>query len=151
MKKLDSKDMKILGFLSDNAKLTSQQISRKTLIPITTVHNRIKKLEKRGVIKGYTTVLDHKKLGKGILAFILVTVSYITSSGKRISQAELAKKIRSFPCVEEIHIVTGGADLIMKARVSDMEELNDFVINELRNIDGVENTQTIISLSSPEL
>jgi DNA-binding Lrp family transcriptional regulator len=149
MVKLDLKDRKILNLLRKNSKLTSQQISRKTLIPITTIHNRIKKMEREGVIKGYTVILDHKKLGKGILAFILITVSYIMPDGKKISQAELAKKISRIPEVEEVHIVTGGTDIIIKVRVRDMDELNRFVIDDLRSLDGVENTQTIIALSSP--
>lgn len=145
---LDKKDLDILNCLTENAKLTSQQISKKTLIPVTTIHNRIKKMEKEGIIRGYTTLLDHKKLGNDILAFILITVRYFTSEGKRISQTDLAKKISRMPMIEETHIVTGGTDIIIKARLKNMESLNDFVINSLRNTDGVENTQTIIVLSS---
>ena len=48
---MDEKDEKILKLLKENSKLTTQQISKKTLIPITTIHNRIKKLEKEGIIK----------------------------------------------------------------------------------------------------
>ena len=147
---MDQKDMKILELLQTNAKLTSQQISKKTLIPITTIHNRIKKMEKNGIIKGYTIKLNHKKLGKGVLAFVLITVIYVLPDGRRISQPELAKTIAALPAVEETHIVTGGADIIIKVRVEDVEELNRFIINELRNLEGVENTQTIITLSSPD-
>lgn len=151
MDKIDPKDLKILNLLKVDAKLTSQQIFRKTLIPVTTVHNRIKKLERMGIIKGYTILLDHKKLGKGIMAFILMTVTYLLPSGKKISQTELAKAISRLPEVEETHIVTGGTDIIIKVRVKDMDDLNNFVINKLRSLDGVENTQTIITLSTPEV
>ena len=72
---IDEKDLKIISLLKENAKLSMQQIAKKTLIPITTVHNRIKKLEKSGIIKGYTINLDDKKL-QSISAFILVTVDY---------------------------------------------------------------------------
>lgn len=147
---MDHKDLKILEMLEKDAKLTSQQISKKTLIPPTTVHNRIRKMEREGIIRGYTVRLDHKKLGKGIMAFILLTVTYILPTGKKISQLDLARAINSLPEVEETHIVTGGMDIILKIRVKDMDELNNFVITDLRRIDGVENTQTIITLSSME-
>lgn len=150
MFKLDEKDMRILDILRQNSKFTSQQISRKTLIPITTIHNRIKKMESEGVIRGYTVALDHRKLGKNILAFILLTVMYVTPNGKKISQTHLAKVISRFPCVEETHIVTGGTDIILKVRVANIDELNKFVISDLRSVDGVANTQTIIALSGPE-
>lgn len=146
----DSKDMKILEMLKTDSKLTTQQISKKTLIPVTTVHNRIKRMERSGIIKKYSVVLDHKKLGKGVMAFILLTVSYVLPSGKKVSQTELAKTIGSLPQVEETHIVTGGTDIIIKVRVQDIDALNQFVISDLRSIEGVENTQTIITLSSSE-
>ena len=148
---LDKKDLQILDLLKVDAKLTTQQISKKTLIPITTVHNRIKKLEKQGVIKGYTVVLDHKKLGKGVTAFVLMTVSYILPSGKKVSQSELAKEISKMQHVEETYIVTGGTDIILKVRVRDIDELNKFITSDLRGLDGVVNTQTIITLSTPEV
>jgi len=65
---LDKTDLKIIEALKTNAKQTTSQISKKFNIPITTVHNRIKKLEKNGVIKTYSPVLDYHKLGKFIYA-----------------------------------------------------------------------------------
>ena len=58
---INEKDRKILDVLKKNAKLTTSQISKKTNIPITTVHNRIKKLEQQEIIKGYTIVLNQEK------------------------------------------------------------------------------------------
>ncbi len=147
---MDEKDKKILEELKRDSKQTSQQISKATLIPITTVHNRIKKMEKEGIVKKYSVVLDYKKIGYDILAFIMITVSYVTPDGSRISQEEVAKKIREMENVEETYIVTGGTDIITKVRVHNIDELNDFVIKKLRNMDGVENTQTIIALSTVE-
>ncbi|MBI4181346.1 MAG: Lrp/AsnC family transcriptional regulator [Candidatus Aenigmarchaeota archaeon] len=149
--KLDEKDLRILALLQEDAKLTTQQISKKTLIPVTTVHNRIKKLEKTGVITGYTALVDHRKLGKEILAFVLITVTYILPSGRKVSQATLAKQIAQFPPVEETYIVTGGTDIIVKVRLRTMDELNRFIIDQLRSLEGVDNTQTIIVLSSPDV
>ncbi|MBI4020370.1 MAG: Lrp/AsnC family transcriptional regulator [Candidatus Aenigmarchaeota archaeon] len=148
MEALDEKDVSILGLLRENSKLTTQQISKRTLIPVTTVHNRIKRLEKLGVIKGYTVDIDHKKLGKDITAIILMTVSYVLPDGRKVSQIELAKEVRRNPAVEDVCIVTGGSDIVLTVRVDNVEQLNDFIIKYLRGIDGVDKTQTMIVLSS---
>jgi len=144
---MDEKDEKILKLLKENSKLTSQQISKKTLIPITTVHNRIKKLEKEGIIKRYTLELDNKKIGKNLAAFINITVDYTLLKQIKMSQYELAKKIKQHESVEEVAMVTGGTDIIIKVRAKDIEELNNFVTIQLRNIDGIEKTQTMVVLN----
>ncbi len=146
--KIDKKDLSILEKLKENARYSSQQISALTRIPITTVHNRIKKLEKLGAIKGYTVILDHKKLGKEIAAYILITVDYKLLKEKDNSQHDLAQLLSKNGLVEEVSIVTGGSDIIIRIRVSNIDDLDYFVTRHLRNIDGVEKTQTMIVLSS---
>ncbi len=145
---LDEKDLKILDILKQNSKLTSQKIAKKINIPITTIHNRIKKLEKLGIIKGYTVKLDYKQLDKGILAYILVTVNYLLPSGKKLRQEDIAKNIKKLANVEEVNIMTGVTDILVKVRVKDIDELNNFIIKKLREIDGIDKTQTMIVLSS---
>ena len=144
--RLDEKDHKILEVLKENAKLTTSQISKKTKIPITTVHNRIKRLENSGVIKNYTVVLDHKLLGEEVLVYILVTVNY-NIPGEKISQDKIANQIKKHPFVEEVNITTGENDMIVKARFSSISQLNDFITKTLRNIEGVDRTQTMVVLS----
>jgi len=148
---IEEKDKKILELLMQDAKLTTKQMSKKTLMPITTIHNRIKKMEKEGIIKGYYVKVDQKKLGNEIAAFILVGVTYVMPDGSKISQMDVAKKIKSFREVEEAHVVTGGTDIIVKVRTQNIEKLNDLVINKLRNISGVGGTQTLIVLTTPEI
>ncbi|MBS3114319.1 Lrp/AsnC family transcriptional regulator [Candidatus Woesearchaeota archaeon] len=144
---MDEKDEKILRLLKENSKSTTQQIAKKTLIPITTVHNRIKKLEKEGIIKKYTVEVDNKKLGKNIAAYIHIVVDYRLLKEIKMSQHELARKLRQYDFVEEAAMVTGGTDIIIKVRVRDINELDDFVTKKLRNIDGIEKTQTMIILN----
>jgi DNA-binding Lrp family transcriptional regulator len=145
---MDEKDKKILKLLKENAKLTTYQIFKRTGIPPTTVHNRIKKMEKDGVIKNYTVVLDHKKIGKPILAFVAVNVVYTLPGGKKIRQEDVAQKIKSMEGVDEVVIVAGVTDMLVKVRVKDIDELNDFVIRKLRSIDGVDKTETMVALSA---
>lgn len=144
----DEKDLLILDILKNTAKLTTSQISKKTRIPITTIHNRVKKLESLGVIKGYTVVLDYKKLNQPILAYVLVAVSYNLPSGKKVDQEILARQIKNFAEVEEVNITAGETDIIIKVRLQDVESLNNFVIRKLRSLDGVDKTRTMIVLNS---
>ncbi len=144
---LDKKDIAILAALRHNSRLSTQKISARTKIPITTVHNRIKKLEKEGVIRGYTVVVDNKRLGRALSAYILITVDYKLLKEMRLSQYELAAKLKSNPAVEEASMVTGLSDIVIKVRVSDIEELGEFVTNHLRNVNGVDRTQTAVILA----
>jgi len=82
---IDKKDQAVFGILQENSKLTTSQISKRLRIPITTVHNRIKKLEKLGIIKGYGVRLDYARLERGLHAFILVTVIYRLPDGTRLT------------------------------------------------------------------
>ena len=144
---MDKKDEAILSSLKENGRLSTQSISKKTKIPITTVHHRIKKLEELGIIQGYTVVVDHKKIGKPISAYIQITVDYKLLKEKKITQYEIVKKLKSNETVEEASMLTGGSDIIIKVRVKDIDELNEFVTIYLRNIDGIEKTQTAIVLN----
>src|SRR3989338_5199694 len=103
---MDEKDEKILRLLKENSKSTTQQIAKKILIPITTIHNRIKKLEKEGIIKKYSVELDNKKIGKNIAAYIHIVVDYRLLKEIKMSQHELAIKLKQQEPVEETAIVT---------------------------------------------
>ena len=113
---VDEKDLAIIEVLKHNSNFSTQQISKKTNIPITTVHNHIKKLEKGGVIEGYTVKLNNKKIGKPIAAYIMITVDYKLLQQLKISQYDLARKLRANPAAEDATMVTGAVDIIIKVR-----------------------------------
>ena len=144
---INEKDWEILALLKKDAKLKTQEISQRTGMPVTTVHNRIKKLEENGIITRYCAIVDNKKLGINIGAYVMINVEYRTPSGKKISQAELAKDIKKNPLVDEAGIVAGGTDIIIRIHAKNIDELNDFVINKLRDMDGVANTHTLVVLN----
>jgi len=143
---MDEKDEKIIKIMQENAKLSTQDISKKTLIPITTVHNRIKKLEKQGVIKGYTVNLDHSKVGKGLTAYTLVSIDYQCLKEANLTTDDLAKKLVSFEEVEQVSMVTGSVDIILKLRVKDMHDMDSFVTKKIRDQKGIGSTQTLMVL-----
>jgi len=143
---IDEKDKLVLKLLVDNAKLSIKEISKKTLLPITTVHNRIKKLERSGVVRNYTVNLDDKKLGT-ISSFISVSMNYneLKKNGKH--EKDLLSKIRSHDAVENVSILTGDVDMLVKVRVANIGELDAFVIDFLRKLDGIDRTNTMVILN----
>jgi DNA-binding Lrp family transcriptional regulator len=143
---IDSKDLLIINSLEKDAKASVVAIAKKTGLPATTVHNRIKKMLKDKVITGYTIKVDHKKVGKNISVYIAVTIDYAGFKAKNLAQFDIAKMLANFTCVEEASIITGGTDMLIKVRVNNIEELNKFVINQLRKVDGVDTTQTMVVL-----
>lgn len=143
---IDEKDLLVLEELKQNAKRTTSQISKRVNLPITTVHNRIKKLEKLGIITRYTVELDYKKLDKPIAAYVMVQVIYMLPSGIKVMQEDVAKEIKGLPGVELVELLTGGTDILVKVRVKDVDELNDFIIRKLRKIEGVDKVQTSVVL-----
>jgi DNA-binding Lrp family transcriptional regulator len=143
---VDEKDLKILEVLKGNAKARTSTIARKTGIPPTTVHNRIKKMEKNKVIKSYAPVLDQKKMGKELLAYVLVKLAYRLPTGEKLSEAEVVEKIKKELRAEELSVVAGETDVIAKVRTKNIRELNDAVTGILRNVDGVDGTKTLVVL-----
>ncbi|MBD3164773.1 winged helix-turn-helix transcriptional regulator [Candidatus Woesearchaeota archaeon] len=143
---LDEKDKRILGILTEDSSLTTSKISKKTRIPITTIHNRIQKLKKHRIIKSYTLNLNYEKLGRPITAYILLTVNQNLTTGKKTSQQHIAKKIKAHRYVDTVDIVTGATDMIIKVRTDSMGTLNNLLTKDLRKIDGVDKTQTMIVL-----
>ena len=141
---VDNKDRRIIAELVQNSDQTTSKLSKNLGIPITTVHNRIKKLQKDGVIINYTVNLDHHKLGRPIPAFINVTINY--GAGKNISQTSIATKLKKIDGVYETYILTGGADIVAKVLAKDIPDLNAIVTEKLRNIEGIDKTQTSIVL-----
>ncbi len=142
--KLDERDFAILELLKKDARLSEQKIARKSGIPMTTVHNRIKKLQQTGVIKRYTIKLDNGKLGKALVAYVFI---------KAINQADqkaLLEEIASIPQVCEVAMVTGDFDIFFKARVGSMDELSKIVLANLRKNRHVGESVTMISYETYE-
>lgn len=144
----DEKDIKILKELRKNGKLSAQEIAKTTGLAATTVFNRVKRMEKTGIIKGYTALIDEGRIGKNVAAYVLITVDYNLLKRKKIAQQELASVIRKHEFVDEVSMITGSIDIIVRIRTQDIAQLNDFVTRYLRNIDGVEKTQTAVILES---
>jgi len=140
--RLTDKDLKILGLLQTNCKMTVKDMAKIINSPITTVFAKIKRMEELGVIKDYKAVLNSHKLNKGTTAFILASFSYRLKEGDSLSQRKIAKEIAKFPEVQEVHIITGDWDILIKIKEKDVESVGKFVIDKLRIVEGIEKTLT---------
>lgn len=140
---MDKKDLRILQIIQKNCQLSTKEISKKIGSPITTVFSKIKRMENLGIIKEYRAILDPKKLGYSTTAFILASVSY-AANGEKLSQREIAKEISKFPEVQEVHIITGDWDLMIKVKAESVDKMGKFVIDKLRLVKGIERTLTCV-------
>lgn len=143
---LDEIDKKILGHLQQDSRATVREIAKQAAVPITTVHSRLKRLQRNGIIKRFTIELNHEKLGKGIAAFVFAEISHERLVDKEHGINILKKKLLTFDEVEHIYAVTGDIDLILKVRVAGIRQLDEFLIRKLRNITGIGRTSTVVVL-----
>lgn len=135
----DEIDKKILAILKLNSRSSINTISNETGIPSTTVHNRIKKLEDKGIIRGYTININDDLISGPIIAYILIKAS-------DIDQNKIMESLIEHEEVEEVAIVTGENDLIVRTRIKSMDELNKFILNNLRKIPGIASSVSMLSL-----
>ena len=124
--------------LRSDARLSEKKLAKRTRIPMTTVHNRLKRLRDSGVIKKHTVVLDYAKLGRPLIAFVMVRAS------PGADQKKLLKFVASKAGVDEAAMITGEFDILFRARVASMEELNGLVVQDLRKSEMVSDTRTML-------
>lgn len=140
---LDDKDRLIIRELKRDAGAKTANLARKLGIPRTTLHERITRLEKEGVILRRTVIVDHKKLGRGVTVFIFVGFA---SGG--VDQRTLAQKIAEIPEVSEVFVVSGEWDILIKARSRNLEEVGHLIVDRLRAMPGVARTMTATSFET---
>ncbi len=141
--KLDEKDSAILTLIQRDSRLTAKQIANKVNVPLTTVFAKIKRMEELGIVREYRAIVAPEKLNAGTAAFILASVSYRAKSDDvPISQRVVAEEIARFPEVQEVYIITGDWDLLIKLRAENVDAIGKFVVDKLRLIKGLEKTLT---------
>lgn len=141
---LDDKDLAILGILTKDSRRSTKAIASELEMPRATVHERIKRMIEKGVIRGFTVRLDHSKLGKPISAFVLI--SFLPEP--TISQRNLAQDIALMEGVQEVHLISGEYDILVKVRGTSMESIGSLVIDRIRMLRGVGRTLTCSSFAA---
>ncbi len=135
--KLDEKDIAILNSYKKTANSQPTKSPKKSSAPITTVFAKTKRMEELGIIKQYRAILAPEKLNLGTAAFILASVSYRSKTDDSpVSQRVVAEEIARFPEVQEVYIITGDWDLLVKLRAENVDAVGKFVVDKLRLIKG---------------
>ena len=138
---IDSIDLKILYILQNNGRSRLADIAEEVELSAPAVMERVKKLEASGVIRGYQALLDGKKVGKDITAFIGVSI------GNQRDIDKFAIQMRNYPDVLECHHVTGDESFILKVKSANTGSLEK-LLGEIRSVEGVTRTVTKIVLST---
>jgi DNA-binding Lrp family transcriptional regulator len=137
---LDETDVKILKAVTVDARLSSRQIAKQCGVSVGTVLFRIRRMEEMGVIKGYSVIPDHEKLG-----YELTVVTEITVSKGRL--LEMEGEIARLPNVCSVYDVTGLTDAFVIAKFKNREDLSKFT-KRLLSLPYVERTNTHLVLTT---
>jgi Lrp/AsnC family leucine-responsive transcriptional regulator len=136
---LDRKDFALIEALQQNASQRLEDLARLVKLAPSSVHDRLHRLQREGFIQQWTVKVDAPKLGLGVLAFIGITATKTCTA--------LAGELAAIPSIEECHSVAGELCIFLKVRVPDTAALL-VLIERLRQIDGIEKTETTIVLQT---
>jgi len=138
---MDKIDAKIIEALSKNADITATEISKELHFSVPAVNKRIRALKKNGVIKNFTIITDNKKVGKPIVAFVLIILQSVEHSESFFAYSE------SDPDILECYAITGEYDCLLKVCASSVEDL-DKKLQILKTHNGVMKSYTMLSLTT---
>jgi Lrp/AsnC family leucine-responsive transcriptional regulator len=137
---LDDLDRRLLASLQQDARRSSAELARELKLSGPGLQKRLRKLEDRGVIRGYATVVDREAVGLDLLCFIHIMLAHHRPD----SIKRFPDRIRKMPEVLECHFLTGEFDYLLKIVVADHEELEKFLFEKLMKVSGVDRTRTSI-------
>jgi Lrp/AsnC family leucine-responsive transcriptional regulator len=138
---LDQKDKVILKILQDNARTSNAEIARHMGMTASAIYERVKKLEKAGVVKAYEARLEPVVLGLNLLAMVLISLYDLTK------MRDTGKVLAGFDKIQEIHYIAGKGSIMAKVRTSGTEDLEKLLDN-MNLIDNVKNTESTIVLKT---
>lgn len=137
---IDNVDRKIISFLMKDAMMPYTEIGHRVLMSTGTIHVRMNNLQKEGIVKGTSLVLDYAKLGYDLTAFVGVYLE------KGSQYDKVIKKLKAIPEVVEAHYTTGVYSIFMKIVCRNTEHLREVLNEKVQSVEGIDRTETIISL-----
>ena len=139
---IDNVDRKILSLLQENARMSNAQIAREVSLAPSGILERIRKLEAKGIIKGYHASLDRAKLGYNVTAY-----SFIRTDDK-MGECTTAERLAEMPDVDEVHHIAGEDCYLVKLRCSSNEDLGRILRERIGVISEVRSSRTSIVLET---
>ena len=135
---IDELDRRLLALLQDNARRSSAELARKLKLSAPGLQKRLRKLENRGVIQRYATLVNREKVGLDLLCFVHIMLAHHRPE----SIKRFPERIKGMREVLECHFLTGEFDYLLKVVVADHEDLERFLFERLMRVSGVDRTRT---------
>lgn len=146
---MDTNDIKVLRFLQDEGRANWTRIGELLGITGPAAAERVHRLEQRGIIRGFTALIDPESVGLALTAFIAVSLE------KPAQRVAFLKRVQALPEIQECHHCTGEDDYLLKVRCRDVSDLDRLINAELKSLAGVLRTRTTVvmrtSKESPAL
>lgn len=143
---LDEKDAKILEILQKDGRTSNVELARAVELTPSATLERVRKLEERGLIKGYTAILDPRALGLGLVAFIFMRVD--DRDDVLGSEEQTAEALSALPSVLELHHLAGEDCFLLKVRARDTDDLYRILRDEFGRFKTIRGTRTTIVLKT---
>ena len=141
---MDTLDLRIVAALQENGRISNADLARLVDLAPSTTLERVRRLEERGIIKGYQARLDPQAIGLPVQAFVLINLR----RHQALSIDDFEDHIRAVPEVLACHHLTGRYDYMLHVAVRDIEHLRQLVARSIAAIDGVEKQETFLVLST---
>jgi len=135
---MDATDKKLLHFLQEDSTQTNKQLAIKANLSATATHERIKKLEREGIIEKYVAVVNRNKVQKGFVVFCHLKLVQHTKENVTTFEREVAR----LPEVLECYHVSGDYDYILKIYMANMEEYREFMVTKLTTLHHIGSTHS---------
>ena len=142
LQNMDPRDFRILDLVQRDGKLAQAEIAKRVGLSTAAVNERLKKLEKAGVIRRYAALVDPAAVGAAMTAFVEVFIEHPRH------ETAFIESMLGLDEVQECHYVTGEFTLLLKVRVRDVESLQELLLRRLNVLEGVRQTRTLIVLST---
>ena len=140
---MDQKDIQIIRLLQENGRLSNQDLSEGVNLSPSPCLRRLRNLEEKGVIKGYTALVDQKTYGLPLTVFIQVRLD---SHNKAAVQA-FEDRVMVIEQIVDCYIITGGSDYLMRVLCKDLDDYERFVRDTLHNLPGIASIDTSFAYS----
>lgn len=139
---MDSVDRTVVELLQQDASIAQAEIARRVGLSLAATNERIRKLEKSGLVKGYVALVDDEKVGLDVTAFVEVFIEHPKE------ERGFLDLVLSLHEVMECHYVTGEFSCLLKVRVKDRHALRELVLDRINALPGVRQTRTVIVLKT---
>ena len=141
---VDDLDLTLLRALAADARQSQRALARAVGMSPPAIADRLARLERLGAIRGYRVELDWAALGYPVVVYLAV------SANPGADLSEIARSIRTLPEAQDMSVVTGAFDLLVRLRVRDHTHLRELLLNTIFQIPGVQRTETFLSLADAE-